>query len=94
MLQSARIRERANYAPPTATQCQQIELIDIHTPRGIQRALDSVIQSLWSGNMAHSTATAMLNAINTKICLPEQMPSQNPSLKNCNRSWPLWAQLP
>ena len=79
MLQSARIRERANYAPPTAAQCRQIELIDIHTPRGLQRALDSVIQSLWSGNMDHSTATAMLNAINTKVRLPEQMPEQLPA---------------
>jgi len=81
MLQSARIRERANYAPPTAAQCRQIELIDIHTPRGLTRAIDSVIQSLWSGNIDHSTATAMLNAINTKIRLPEQMPSQESVLE-------------
>src|SRR5579871_3376375 len=66
MLQSARIRERARYAPPTAAQCREIELIDIHTPRGLTRALDSVIQSLWSGNMDHGTATAMLNAINMR----------------------------
>jgi len=81
ILQAASLRERARYAPPTAAQCRQVELIDIHTPRGIQRALDTILQSVWTGNLDSASASTMLNAINMKMRVADQCPTQESVMK-------------
>jgi|SRR5579859_7456484 len=63
ILHAASLRERARYAMPTASQCRAVELTDLHTPRGLQRALNTIIQAVWNGSLDSDSARAMLHAI-------------------------------
>jgi len=72
---AASLRERARLSPPTALQLCQIELTDLHTPRGIQRAMDTILQSIWTGTLDAASATAMINAIKLKMRAEHEMSS-------------------
>ena len=63
---AAMVRERMRVAPPTAAMLQEIALDPIESPAALQHALDSIIQSLWSGLLDGVTASAMLQAIRMK----------------------------
>ena len=77
---AASLRERARLAPPTAHQLRQVELTDIHTPRGIQRAMDTILQSVWTGTLDAASATAMINAIKLKMRVEQDVPSSDTAL--------------